>query len=115
MKQTGVHQQLVTLDLMPALAGRRFPEDFQIHVVIARCRSAFSARTNGSAVEIDHSSDVSTAVTAWTSASAFRVLELRPVMGRSACNVGSFFDPLHERIPVVEHPVGVAPLDIRQL
>ena len=108
---------LIALDLsdFPMPRGR-LPEDLEVHVVLPQIpdRLAQFAGANP-AVKIDNRRCFSRSAWHGPASPALEVLELSPVVKRQSAHINRLLEPLHQPVPVMEHPFGIGPLDARQL
>src|SRR5262245_46419230 len=107
---------LVARDLPRFLLTRfTFPEHLEVHPdgpkVANRLAQLTSAHT---AIEIDYSGGLSRRTRHRPTRPACQVLKLDSMMEGQRSNVCCFLDPSYQSIPVVEHSLRIAPLNLRQ-
>src|SRR5215475_172907 len=108
---------LIALDLsyFPLPRGR-LPEDLKVHVVVPKIPDRLAQFAGADpAVEVDNRRRFTRSAWHGPASPALEVLELSPVMERQSAHINRLLEPLHQPVPVIEHPFGIGPLDARQL
>src|SRR5262249_44680642 len=106
---------LVTSDSVRFIrACGRFPEDLQVHVHVAKISDRLSQfACPDTPVEVDHRGSLARGAPHRPSSRPVEVLKLCPVVKCKCSNIRRFLDPFHKAVLVVEHAVGIAPLNLR--
>ena len=106
---------LITRDLLRLVpAGGCFPEDLEIHVVIAQIAKRLAELASANpAVEVDDGGRFSCRARHRPAGRLLQILKLNSMMKRESADVDGFLNPFYQSILVIEHSFRVAPLNVR--
>ena len=108
---------LVARDLFCFRCSRRgFPEDVELHVDLAQITNRLTHLAGpNTAVEVDYRGCLPGSTRHAPLAMPFKVCELRPVVKRQRPHVDHALEPADDRIAILDQPLRISFLDVRNL